>query len=189
MKGLEGLTGRGVRVALIDSLGPSGDPLGHGTAVSQVLRFWAPEAEVFPHPVFRDTLRAPAEEVRQAVREACRCGMDVLLLSLAGEDPEGWPEALSCAAARGAVVVAAACARTGGGYPAVLPGALGVGSSGERRLFRRLAGPIEYAGPGSPSCAAAHVAGMVIRLRQAEPGAPLLRVRRRLDELFASERA
>ncbi|MET0363953.1 MAG: S8 family serine peptidase [Sphingobium sp.] len=116
-----GFTGRGVRVAIIDSgvhpahphidaarisagvlVMPDGsieagtditlDRMGHGTAVTAAFQEKAPETECVPVRVFRDSLKTSAAALIAAIRWSIRDGVDIINLSL------GSPNAAHCAA-------------------------------------------------------------------------------------------
>ena len=150
---LEGLTGRGVRVAIIDSgvnpnhphvggvaggvsIGPFGeqnlylDFLGHGTAVAGAIREKAPDALLYAVKVFDRALVTSVTALLQALEWSIRREMHVVNLSLGTikqEHRERFEQVMARAAQAGVVVVAA---REASGRP-VLPGclslALGVG--------------------------------------------------------------
>lgn len=99
-------TGRGVRVAIIDSgihaqhphvgsiaggaairddedpVADTTDRLGHGTAVAAAIREKAPDAELYAVKVFELTLSTSAERLVRAIRWAATAGADVINLSL-----------------------------------------------------------------------------------------------------------
>jgi subtilisin family serine protease len=102
-----GATGRGVRVAVIDSgvntrhphirsiaggacIGEEGkveegsytDMLGHGTAVMAAIQEKAPSAAYYAVKLFRDGLRTSADHLLAAIEWAIDSGMDVVNLSL-----------------------------------------------------------------------------------------------------------
>ncbi len=109
-------TGAGIRIALIDSginpahshvgaitggvafsTGPKGevlqtsdhrDTLGHGTALAGILKFKAPEAELFAVKVFTDRLVTSIEILEAALRWAIEQKMQVVNLSLGTANPE-----------------------------------------------------------------------------------------------------
>ena len=104
------MTGRGVRVAVIDSgvhaahphIGriaggvtiaespidePFTDLLGHGTAVMAAIQEKAPEAEYFAVRVFRSELRTSAEILCRAIEWCINQRIDVINLSLGSENP------------------------------------------------------------------------------------------------------
>jgi len=143
----EEFTGRGVRVAVIDSGvhaehqhvgGVAGglsirgdgsidadfvDRLGHGTAVAAVIREKARDAELFAIKVFDRSLATDVTTIVRALDEACRWGAHVINLSLGTLDAQRQHE-LEAAIRRvrqtNALVVAAA----GDAGMAWLPGTL-----------------------------------------------------------------
>ncbi len=144
-------TGRGVRVAIIDSgvhalhphvagvaggvgIGADGtvsddyvDRLGHGTAVTAVIREKAPGAELFAVRVFVDSLTTQIETLTRAIGWAGQNRARLINLSLGTAKPEhedALREAVERARAMDAIIVAA---REDGGarwLPGSLPGVL-----------------------------------------------------------------
>jgi subtilisin family serine protease len=131
---LEDFTGRGVRVAVIDSgvhaahphvNGVAGgvaicedgslggeyvDRLGHGTAVAAAIREKAPDAEIFAIKVFWRSLATTAAALARALDAAAANGAQVINVSLGTSNPEHrgtLAAAVARAAAAGAIVVAA----------------------------------------------------------------------------------
>lgn len=127
-----GRTGKGVRVAVIDSgiaeghphvgvvaetiVVGGGDPpdpldrIGHGTAVAGAIREKAPEAELISVKVFHERLATNAASLANAIERAAEAGARVINLSLGTANPEHeavLAGAVARAAARGAIVVAA----------------------------------------------------------------------------------
>ena len=112
LSALGSLTGRGVRVAVIDSgvhaahphvqgvWGGAGidadgaehddyvDRLGHGTAVAAVIREKAPEAEIYAIRVFDRDLRATGDALVAGLRRARTSGARIANLSLGTENPD-----------------------------------------------------------------------------------------------------
>jgi subtilisin family serine protease len=140
-------TGRGVRIAIVDSGvhaahphvgGVAGglfiradgssdagfvDRLGHGTAVAAAIREKAPDAELFAIKIFEHTLAADVGTLVRAIDEASSSGAHLINLSLGTTSTPGKPalaDAVERARAGGAFVVAAAPI-TGAEW---LPGAL-----------------------------------------------------------------
>jgi subtilisin family serine protease len=131
---LSNYTGRGVRVAVIDSGVHAAHPhvggieqgiairsdgsldddfvdrLGHGTAVAAAIREKAPDAAIVAIKVFWHSLATDALSLVRGIDEACARGASVINLSL-GTSNEAHRPALEAAvrraAAHGAVVVAA----------------------------------------------------------------------------------
>ena len=151
--GLRGLTGRGVRVAMIDSgvnpahphvggvtggvcIGPAGetdiylDYLGHGTAVAGAIREKAPEALLYAVKVFDRTLQTSVDTLIRAMEWSVDHDMDIINLSLGTiqRSHRGRFEAVMARAAqRGVTVVGAREAEGRAVLPGCLPEAIGVG--------------------------------------------------------------
>ena len=129
---LEGRTGRGVVVAVIDSgvhadhphvAGVSGgiaieqdgerhddyvDRLGHGTAVTAAIREKAPDAEIYAIKVFARTLSTSTGVLVQAIDEAVGRGARIVNLSLGTARPEHELTLWACvnrARERGTIIV------------------------------------------------------------------------------------
>ena len=146
-------TGRGVRVAVIDSgvnpvhphvkgvaggmgYGPDGrmsadylDFLGHGTAVTAVIREKAPLAQVYAVKVFQKKLEATAEALVGAIHWSVARGMDMINLSLGTSNPaheRALAEAVNEALQSGIVIVAAAPEADVRWLPGALPGVVAV---------------------------------------------------------------
>ena len=126
-------TGRGVRVAVIDSGihadhphvgGIAGgasvcdgeqetdfsDRIGHGTAVAAAIREKAPDAELYAVKIFDRTLSTTADRLVRAIHWAAGAGARVINLSLGTareEHASRLSDAVAFAVARGAVIVAA----------------------------------------------------------------------------------
>ena len=126
-------TARGVRIAVIDSGVHAAHPhvgsvaggvaitehgdhpdytdrLGHGTAVTAVIREKAPDAELFAVRIFADRLTASVATLIRALDWAARSRMHLVNLSLGTTHPEheaALRDALHRAAASGVCVVAA----------------------------------------------------------------------------------
>ena len=144
--GLRPVSGRVVRVAIVDSgvyaahphvqgvaegvslvagadAGDYIDRNGHGTAVAAVIREKAPAADILAVKIFERELTASATDVARAIEWAAARGVDVINLSLGTANPahvERLSDALAFAHEAHAAVVAAA---TQGGLPS-LPGSL-----------------------------------------------------------------
>ncbi|MGE0812695.1 MAG: S8 family serine peptidase [Vicinamibacterales bacterium] len=148
-----GATGRGIRVAVVDSGVHPGHPhvgaveagiafdadgapaddvvdrLGHGTAVAAAIREKAPDAAIVPVKVFHRELRATADVLVAAIDWAVAAGVHLINLSLGTTNqahrlPLG--EAVVRAARAGAIVVAAAEQPGAVWLPGSLPLAVGV---------------------------------------------------------------
>jgi subtilisin family serine protease len=144
--GLEPITGRAVRIAIVDSgvyaqhphvhgiaggisLVAGGDPAdhidrnGHGTAVAAAIREKVPGADLIVVKIFDRTLAATAGDLARAIGYAAGEQVDLINLSLGTTNPahgDRLQAAVSAARSRGAVVVAAAAQA---GLPS-LPGSL-----------------------------------------------------------------
>lgn len=131
---LNSYTGRGVRVAIVDSGVHPGHPhvngveqgvairddgsldddfmdrLGHGTAVAAAVREKAPDASLVAIKVFWQQLNTDVSSLVKGVDEACRRGAHVINLSLGTSNPAHRPlleAAGERAIRRGAFIVAA----------------------------------------------------------------------------------
>jgi len=131
---LQERTGRGVRIAVIDSgvhashphvngvaggvaicedgalSGDYVDRLGHGTAVAAAIREKAPDAEIFAIKVFWRSLATTAAALARALDAAAANGAHVINVSLGTSNPEHrsvLAAAVARAASTGAIVVAA----------------------------------------------------------------------------------
>jgi subtilisin family serine protease len=147
------LTGRGVRVAVIDSGVHAGHPhvgfvaggvaidedgrvhddyvdrLGHGTAVVAAIREKAPDAELYAVKVFDRALSTCLSTLVAAIDWSAGHGMHVVNLSLGtarGDHEPALTEAVRRAAARGVVLVAAAEDEGVRWLPGSLPGVVAV---------------------------------------------------------------
>ncbi|HEX4931977.1 MAG TPA: S8 family serine peptidase [Gemmatimonadaceae bacterium] len=148
---LAGCTGRGIRIAIIDS-GAAGDHphvggmapgvalvgddpadtadrLGHGTAVAAAIREKAPGAVLVPVRVLDRTLATSARILAQAIDWSAANGVHLVNLSLGTTNEAHIPifaEALARASSRGVLVVSARAHAGATWYPGSLPGALGI---------------------------------------------------------------
>ncbi len=147
-------TGRGVRVAVVDSgiaaghphigavmggirIGRNGevdddwaDRIGHGTAVAAAIREKAPEAELFAVRVFERELATNADALALAIRRSAEQGAHLINLSLGTANPdhaEHLARAVHYAAERGALVVSALELDGVVWLPGSLDGVMGVG--------------------------------------------------------------
>lgn len=145
-------TGRGVRVAVIDSGIASGHPhvgavgpgvwiradglsddardyIGHGTAVAAAIREKAPDAELIPVRVFDRTLVTTAAALADAIVWSAGAGARLINVSLGTRNlaHQGLLEAaIHAAEERGAIVIAAAAWQGDPCLPGSLAGAIGV---------------------------------------------------------------
>ena len=146
-------TGRGVRIAVVDSgihpdhphvggisggvgIGPSGelsddylDRLGHGTAVAAAIREKAPDCKLLSVRVFDRTLLTTGLALVAAIEWSARQGVQLINLSLGTTNQEHAPAlaaAVAMAAAHGAIVVSAAPQEGAAWLPGGLPGVVAV---------------------------------------------------------------
>lgn len=151
---LRPLTGRGVRVVVIDSgvhvshphiahlvtrgiqFSPTGqagddwsDRLGHGTAVTAAILEKAPAAEVLAVRVFDRQLSTSVDALAAGIEWAIGARADLINLSLGTARPEHLTRlsaAVTAAVHAGATIVAAGDDGTQAWLPGTLPGAIGV---------------------------------------------------------------
>jgi subtilisin family serine protease len=149
-----GATGRGLRVAVIDSgvnprhphisgvaggvsvLSPDEieqdsflDMLGHGTAVMAAIQEKAPDAQYFAVKLFRDSLRTTTPALIAAIEWAIAKEVDVVNLSLGTlnfEYQSRFQALVESAAACGTILVSAREANGQACLPGSLPGVIGV---------------------------------------------------------------
>ncbi len=150
---LRGSSGRGVRVAVIDSgahaahphvgrvvggveIGEDGevgsdfvDRLGHGTAVAAAILEKAPDAEIFAVKVFRGRLATTAQAILGAIDWAVDQGIGLINVSL-GTVEEAHRDAMAAAVERargaGSLIVSPAEHEGRRWLPGSLPGVIGV---------------------------------------------------------------
>jgi len=163
---LAGLTGRGVRVAIIDSgvnpahphvAGVAGgvaistagesevylDYLGHGTAVAGAIREKAPEALLYAVKVFDRTLTTDIEIILRAIEWSVAHCMHIINLSLGTLNQahrERFEHVIVRASEHGIVIVAAREMSGQESLPGCLPSVIGVGLDWEcpRETYRCL---------------------------------------------------
>jgi subtilisin family serine protease len=147
-----GLTGRDVRVAIIDSgvnpahphvagvvggvcINADGeglnylDYIGHGTAVAGAIREKAPEASLYAIKVFDQQLRTNAETIIRAIEWAIENEMNVVNLSLGTVNQshrERFEKVIALAVERNVVLVAAREMNDQPSLPGCLPSVIGV---------------------------------------------------------------
>ena len=178
-----GRTGRGVRVAVIDSgvnavhphiggvaggvtiggpncRGDSTDLLGHGTAVMAAIKEKAPDAEYYAVRVFHSSLRTNVDALARAIEWSIERGVHVINLSLGTANPqhaERFAPLIERAASQGVILVSA---RDAGGLPALpgsMPGVIGVNLDWDcpREVYRAVetADGMEWYASGYPRSA------------------------------------
>lgn len=149
---LQSLTGRGVRVALVDSgvslahphvgevaggvhIKNEGqddlytDDLGHGTAVAGAVREKAPEASIYAVKVFDGTLATNISRLAQAIEWCIARRIHIINLSLGTSNPayrERFEELTARAAKCGSIVVAPREINGQASFPGCLPSVVGV---------------------------------------------------------------
>lgn len=148
---LRDATGRGVRIAVVDSGIAPGHPhvgdvskgialvgddpddtmdrVGHGTAVAAAIREKAPDAELIPVRVLDRQLATSARVLARAIVWAVNADVHIVNLSLGTSNVEHvalFEEALRAAAERGVLVVSAARHEGVVWYPGGLVGAVGI---------------------------------------------------------------
>jgi len=178
---MQPFSGRGVRVAVIDSgvnprhphiagvaggvsIGPSGavvegdylDALGHGTAVMAAIQEKAADAEYFAVKVFHDSLRTSARSLMRALEWAIEQRMDVVNLSLGTRNSNHadlFRPLVKLAVQDGIALVSAREADGEPHYPGCLQGVFGVAldPSCERSAWR--AEPSAFFASGYPRSA------------------------------------
>jgi subtilisin family serine protease len=171
----EGRTGKGVRVAIIDSgvnvrhphiVGVAGgasvpvtgeieegsylDILGHGTAVTAAIQEKAPGAEYLAVKLFHDGLRTTTEALLRAIAWAIDQEVDLINLSLGTRENRfagRFEEVVENGLRRGVTLISALDADGERCFPGCLPGVLGVGLDWEcdRDGYRCTDGPVFYA--------------------------------------------
>lgn len=182
------------------------DDLGHGTAITAVIKRVAPAARIFAIKIFSGSLRATVDVLEAAMEYAMTARARVINLSLGvGQDVTSRPIGYLCRRAAEEGIILVASARNGSkryGFPALLPEVIGAaadGRFGERTLryssketweCRASGWPREL--PGIPrernfrgnSFAAARVSGAVACLLEGRPAATLEGVRGMLEERY-----
>jgi hypothetical protein len=182
------------------------DDLGHGTAITAVIRHVAPYARIHAVNIFPGARPATVDVLEAAVAYAVEAGARIVNISLGtGEDVRSRPigHLSRDAADRGVILVASARNGSGrNGYPALLPDVIGAAADwrlGERTLRYRAGDPFECRASGWPrplpglprernfrgnSFAAARVTGAVACILESRPGADLAAVREMLRERY-----
>ncbi len=134
------------------------DRLGHGTAVTAVIREKAPHAEIFAIKVFDTELAATAEALVAACDWAARHRIDIVNMSLGTKNPDH-EHALAGAVARlrasGAMIVAAGEQAGTRWLPGALPEVLGVTldwtlSRDDVKLAKHAGGRLTFRASGFP---------------------------------------
>ncbi|HEX9206589.1 MAG TPA: S8 family serine peptidase [Candidatus Deferrimicrobiaceae bacterium] len=182
------------------------DDIGHGTAITAVIRQVAPAARVHAVKIFSGSQAATVDVLEAGIAYAIDAGARVVNLSVCvEEDVRSRPIGTLSrdASERGVILVASARNGSGrNGYPALLPDVIGVAADwrlGERSLRYRAGNPIECRASGWPrglpglprernfrgnSFAAARVSGMVACFLERHPDADLAAVRGMLRERY-----
>lgn len=165
-------TGRGVKVAVIDSGVNARHPhitkvaggvsivdgvedyldlMGHGTAVFAAIEEKAPEAEIYAVKVFHQSLRTSIGMLEDAMRWAIEQRMDLINLSLGTRNAEHiarFEPLVAAAIAQGTLLISAMDAQGETCYPGSLEGVVGVGVDVEcPRELIRLDGDVFRASP------------------------------------------
>jgi hypothetical protein len=166
-------TGRGVRIAVIDSgvsvphphigivlggIGEAGetadyaDRIGHGTAVMAAIMEKAPDAEYFAVRVFQSSLRTRIEFLLRAIEWSIERRVHLINLSLGTSNPEHaerFAPLIARAASAGAILISAASA-----LPGSMPGVIAVSEDRDcpRDQYRsvRTAEGLEFSTSGYP---------------------------------------
>lgn len=128
------------------------DRLGHGTAVTAVIREKAPEAEVFAVKIFHDSLATRIEPLVAAIDWCARHGMDLINLSLGTANP-AHEAALREAVERARACLIVAAGEDGGvrWLPGSLPGVASVRLDWDcPRSEYRVEGELAYRASGYP---------------------------------------
>ena len=182
------------------------DDLGHGTAITAIIRHVAPAARIYAIKIFSGSLGVTVDVLEAAMEYAMRSKARVINLSLGvGQDVTSRPIGSLCRRASEEGILRVASARNGSnrfGYPALLPEVIGAAADGRlgERALRYTAGQTwecKASGwprdlPGLPrernfrgnSFAAARVSGAVACLLEGRPAATLEGVRRMLEERY-----
>lgn len=224
-----GRTGRGVRIAVVDSgihaahphVGPVAegtafddqggtgadlvDRLGHGTAVAAAIREKAPDAALVAIKVFDTRLSTSALALAAAIRWAAARDVMLVNLSLGTLNPDheaALGDAVTDAAARGALVVAAAPTSHARWLPGALDGVIQVEADWSRDRstcgaavlpdgrLRLSASPYPRPIPGVPparnlrgvSFAVANATGLLALLLESSPVCSSRELARRLED-------
>jgi subtilisin family serine protease len=105
------------------------DRIGHGTAVTAVIREKAPDAEIFAVKIFHHSLSTRILPLVHAIDWSVRNGMDVINLSLGTSNPAHEPvlrQAVQRVLAKGGLLIAAGAEAAVRWLPGSLPGVLPV---------------------------------------------------------------
>lgn len=166
------------------------DRLGHGTALAGILKFKAPEAELFSVRIFDDRLVTSIEILEAALCWAIEQRMHVINLSLGTANPEHRARMLRLVAQarrRGTLITASSPPESSGMLPAGLESVFGVSASDDCAWAEYqyvAAGPIHFRAHPSPrplpgldqsrnyrghSFASAHISALLALLIQDQP--------------------
>jgi hypothetical protein len=175
---ISNLTGKGVRIAVIDSgvhathphvggvaqavaIGRDGagaeDVLGHGTAVLAAIKEKAPDAEFIAVRVYYESLRTSMQVLAEAIRWSLAQGVDIINLSLGTTNDahrDLMTELVLEAADRGTLLVSAAEAEGTLALPGSLDGVIGVrvdwDCARDRFRYENIASELRWYASGFP---------------------------------------
>lgn len=179
------------------------DTLGHGTALAGILKFKAPQAELFAVKVFTDRLVTSIEILEAALRWAIEHKMHIVNLSLGTANPEHRARMARIAARAkraGTLIAASSPPEMADMLPAALDGIFGVAAGNDCSWseYRYIAeDPIHFRAHSSPrplpgldqsrnyrghSFASAHLSALLALLIEDRPEMGFAGARKRLIE-------
>ncbi|WP_338754298.1 S8 family serine peptidase [Bacillus sp. FJAT-52991] len=166
------------------------DDLGHGTAVAGVIKGQAPEAELWAVKIFHDRLTTYIEVLCAAIEWCLEQRMDIINLSLGvNQDIPAFRHICEQANEAGILIVSACDEQNGLYWPGYYHSVYAVRSakSGRRGVFhfspndpihfqtagvpRELEGPLQKFNYQGHSFAAAHVTGVIAKVKEKYPEA------------------
>jgi len=178
------------------------DVLGHGTAVAGVIRWKAPDAELYAIKVFHRQLATTAEVITEAIRWALGKKLKLINLSLGSHNLEHtalFQHICDEALRQGSIVVAPARSQGQVVLPGSLACCLGVAlidpCEPDEYFYRQRSGQVEFLAsrwprdlPGVPrernlnglSFAVAHITGFAARIVREQPDTSLADIERQL---------